>query len=74
MKPILRFRGPSLILLASVHIVLFVAGLVAGSAPRHGASFITPLAPAEQLRMFFTQSLMAVRVSGSPSAGARSSR
>ncbi len=58
-----RFRGPSIILLASVHIVLFVAGLVAGVVLRHGGSFVTPFAAAEQVRMFFTQGPMAVRVS-----------
>jgi hypothetical protein len=63
MKPIPRFRGPSIILLASVHIVLFVAGLVAGSVLRHGASFVTPFGPSEQLRMFIAQSPMAARVS-----------
>jgi hypothetical protein len=63
MKSIPQFRGPSIILLASVHIALFVAGLVAGSALRHGASFVTPFATGEQLRMFFTQSPTAVRVS-----------
>jgi hypothetical protein len=63
MKPTPQFRGPSIILLAAVHIVLFVAGLVAGSVLRHGGSFVTPFAPAEQLRTFFTQSAMAVRVS-----------
>jgi hypothetical protein len=63
MKSIPRFRGPSIILLASIHIVLFVTGLVAGSLLRHGASFVTPFAPAEQLRMFIAQSPMAMRVS-----------
>ena len=63
MKSLPRFRGPSIVLLASVHIVLFVAGLVAGSVLRHGAPFVTPFAPAEQVRMFFMQSPMAVRVS-----------
>ncbi len=58
-----RFRGPSLILLAAVHIVLFAAGLVAGATLRHGAPFVTPFAPAEALRLFFAQNLTAVRVS-----------
>ena len=57
------FRGPSLILLAIVHILVFVAGLVAAAALRHGASFVTPFAPAEQVRLFFAQSPTAVRVS-----------
>jgi hypothetical protein len=63
MKSIPRFRGPSLILLATVHILLFAAGLAAAGALRHGASFVTPFAPVEALRAFFTQSPAAVRVS-----------
>ncbi len=63
MKSTSRFRGPSLILLATVHIALFVAGVVAAVALRHGASYVTPFAPAEQLRAFFAQSPTAVRVS-----------
>jgi hypothetical protein len=58
-----RFRGPSLILLAAVHIVVFVAGLVAAAALRHGASYVTPFASAEAMRSFFAQSPTAVRVS-----------
>jgi hypothetical protein len=63
MKSTPRFRGPSIIVLASVHIVLFVAGLVAGSVLRHGAPYVTPFAPAEQVRQFFAQSPMAVSLS-----------
>lgn len=63
MKPIPRFRGPSIVFLAVVHILLFVAGFVAASALRHGASYVTPFAPAEQLRLFFVQAPMAVRLS-----------
>jgi len=63
MKSIPRFRGPSIILLASVHIVLFVAGLVAGSVLRHGGPFVTPFSSGEQVRMFFIHSPMAVRLS-----------
>src|SRR6202012_2692075 len=58
-----RFRGPSLVLLATVHIILFAAGLVAGAELRHGAPFVTPFAPAETLRLFFAQNPSAVRVS-----------
>jgi hypothetical protein len=58
-----RFRGPSLILLATGHILIFVAGLVAAAALRHGAPYVTPFAPAEQLRSFIAQSPTAVRVS-----------
>lgn len=63
MQPTPRFRGPSLILLATAHILLFAAGLAAAAALRHGASFVTPFAPAEALGSFFTQSQAAVRVS-----------
>jgi hypothetical protein len=63
MKSTARFSGPSLILLATVHILLFAAGLAAAVALRHGASYVTPFAPAEALRSFFTQSPAAVRVS-----------
>lgn len=62
-KPTSRFRGPSLTLLASVHILLFVAGLVAAATLRHGTSFVTPFAPAEQLRQFFAQNPTAERLS-----------
>src|SRR6202021_1147348 len=63
MKDIPRFRGPSLILLATVHILVFVAGLVAAATLRHGAPYVTPFAPAEEVRLFFAQSPTAVRVS-----------
>ncbi len=56
------FRGPSLILLAIVHILIFVAGLVAAATLRHGAPFLTPFASAEQLRLFFAQNPTAQRV------------
>jgi hypothetical protein len=63
MKSISRFRGPSLLLLAAVHIVIFVAGLVASVAlPHGGASFVAPFAPAEKVRLFFAESPMAARV------------
>ena len=57
-----KFHGPSLILLATVHILIFAAGLVAAAALRHGASYVTPFAPAEAVRLFFAQSPSAVRV------------
>ncbi len=63
MKSNPRFHGPSLILLATVSILLFAAGLAAAAALRHGASYVTPFAPAEALRAFFMQSPTAVRVS-----------
>jgi hypothetical protein len=63
MKPTPRFRGPSLILLATVCILLFAAGLVAAATLRHGAPFVTPFAPPEALRPFVMQNPAAVRVS-----------
>lgn len=61
-KAISRFRGPSLILLATVHILVFVAGLVAGATLRHGAPFVTPFAAAEALRSYIAQSPTATSV------------
>jgi hypothetical protein len=58
-----RFRGPSLLLLATVHLLLFASGLVAAAVLRHGAHFVTPFAPAEELRAFLAVSPTAVRVS-----------
>lgn len=62
-KQIPHFRGPSLILLVTVHFLLFVAGLVIASVLRHGAHFATPFASTEQLRSFLALSPTAVRVS-----------
>ena len=58
-----RFRGPSLTLLAIAYILVSASGLAAGAALRHGASYVTPFAPAEQVRAFFAQSQTATRVS-----------
>lgn len=57
----LRFRGPSLILPGIIHIALFAANLVAGAVLRHGGSFVTPFASAEQVRLFLAQAPEAVR-------------
>ena len=62
-KAIPPFRGPSLILLAIVHILVFVAGLVAAATLRHGALYVTPFASAEDLRSFLAKNPTAVRVS-----------
>ena len=63
MKSTLRFRGPSLLLLATVHLMIFASGLVAAAVLRHGARFATPFAPADELRAFLALSPTAVRVS-----------
>jgi hypothetical protein len=62
-KLISHFRGPSLILLVTVHFLLFAAGLVTASVLRHGAHFATPFATAEELRAFLALSPTAVRAS-----------
>jgi hypothetical protein len=61
-KPSPRFRGPSLTLLATAHILLFVAGLAVAATLRHGAPYLTPFATAEQLRLFFAQNPAAQRI------------
>jgi hypothetical protein len=62
-KPHPQFRGPSLILLGMIHILLFAAGLVAAATLRHGAPYVNPFAAAEAVRAFFEQNPSAVRVS-----------
>jgi hypothetical protein len=63
MKPSPQFRGPSLILLGTIHILIFVVSLVAAAALRHGAPYVNPFAAAEVVRAFFAQNSTAVRVS-----------
>lgn len=63
MKSTPRFRGPSLLLLVTFHFLIFASGLVAAAVLRHGARFVTPFAPAEELRAFLALSPTAVRVS-----------
>ncbi len=63
MKQISRFRGPSLILLGIVHILVFAANLAAAAALRHGAPYVNPFAAADVIRVFFAQNPSAVRVS-----------
>ena len=63
MKSNPRFRGPSLLLLATVHLLIFASGLVAAAVLRHGAHFATPFASVEELRAFLALSPTAVRVS-----------
>ena len=62
MKQNPRFRGPSLLLLAIVHVLLFAANLAVVAALRHGAPYINPFAPAEAVRAFFTQNASATRI------------
>ena len=57
-----RFRGPSLILLATVHIVVFMANLVAAAVLRHGAPYINPFAAGDAIRAFFAQNPAADRI------------
>jgi hypothetical protein len=58
-----EFRGPSLLLLVTVHFLLFAGGLVAAGVLRHGAHYATPFASGEQLQAFLALSPAAVRVS-----------
>jgi hypothetical protein len=57
-----RFRGPSLLLLAVAHILIFVANLVAVATLRHGAPYVNPFASGEIIRSFFTSSARAVQI------------
>ena len=62
MKSTPRFRGPSLLLLAIVHVLLFAANLAVAAALHHGAPYINPFAPAEAVRAFFMQNPSATRI------------
>jgi hypothetical protein len=62
MKQNIRFRGPSLLLLAIVHVLLFAANLAVVAALRHGAPYINPFAPPEAIRAFFMQNSTATRL------------
>jgi hypothetical protein len=64
MKSTPPFRGPSLILLGTIHILIFAVSLVAAAVLRHGgAPYVNPFAAAEVVRAFFAQNSTAVRVS-----------
>jgi hypothetical protein len=58
----IRFRGPSLLFLATVHIAIFVANLAAAAALRHGAPYVNPFASGEAIGTWFVQNPTAVRV------------
>jgi len=62
MKQSPRFRGPSLLLLAIVHLLLFAANLAVVAVLRHGAPYVNPFAPAEAVRAFFMQNPSATRI------------
>ena len=62
MKSTPAFRGPSLVLLGSVHILIMVAGLVVVAVLRHGAPYVNPFADGETVRAFFASNPTAVRV------------
>jgi hypothetical protein len=57
-----RFRGPSLLLLAIVHVLVFAANLAVAATLRHGAPYVNPFAPAEAVRAFFLQNPTATRI------------
>ena len=62
MKQNPRFRGPSLLLLAIVHVLLFAANLAVAAALRQGTPYINPFAPSEAIRAFFMQNPAATRL------------
>ncbi len=62
MKPSSSFRGPSLLLLAVAHILIFVANLVAVATLRHGAPYINPFAPGAIVSSFFATNARAVQI------------
>jgi hypothetical protein len=58
-----RFAGPSLLPLAIVHTLLFVANIAAAVLLSRGASFVTPFGDAEAARATFAANSFALKVS-----------
>jgi hypothetical protein len=58
-----HFAGPSLLPLAIVHTLLFVANIASTVLLRHGASFVTPFGDAEAARALFAANPLALKVS-----------
>jgi len=58
-----RFAGPSLLPLAIVYTLLFVANIASAILLRHGPPFVTPFGDAEAARAFFAANPFAVKVS-----------
>lgn len=56
------YAGPSLLWLALVHTLLFLANLAAATLLRHGPGFVNPYGPAEAARQFFAANPTATRV------------
>lgn len=55
-----RHRGPSLPVVAAVHVALFAASLVAGTAMAKGAHFPSPFGPVSVARTYFSENASAV--------------
>jgi hypothetical protein len=62
MKRSPRFRGPSLLLLAVAHILIFMGNLVAVATLRHGAPYVNPFAEGDMVRNFFAVNARAVQI------------
>src|SRR5436853_5496680 len=58
-----RFAGPSLLPLAIVYTLLFVANIASAILLRHGPPFVTPFGDAEAARSFFAANPFAMKVS-----------
>jgi hypothetical protein len=60
--PTTRFAGPSLLLVATIHQLLFAANLIFAALLRHGAPFATQFSDSAAVRAFFADNPLAVKV------------
>lgn len=57
-----EFRGPSLLVVAILHILVFAANLIVVAMLRHGAPFVNPFADGDTVRGFFAANPRAVEI------------
>ena len=60
--PTVRHRGPSLLLLAIVHIALVIAGLVSAAVLSHGARMALPYESVQAAVAYFEQNALGIQV------------
>jgi hypothetical protein len=61
-KQTISHRGPSLLVLALVYVLLVAASIISGLLLKHGAAVVNPYSSAEESRRFFAQNPTALRV------------
>jgi hypothetical protein len=57
-------RGPHLLLLATVYLLLAIGGIAIAGALRHGAGYANPFGPIQAIQQFLASSPLSVKVAG----------